>query len=158
MISWPCKLYEVMVLFPANASRPEKDFALAESACALLEDNVELHAFENTPNAETPYWYNAADVVVLPSFYEGSANAVKEAMACNRPLVTTDMGDCRERIEGVAGCYVANSYNVAEFTELLMRALEYIKKTRGRERLMKDEISASQIARKLTDIYENVNK
>ena len=107
------------------------------------------------PNEETPIWYNSADAVVLPSYYEGSANAVKEAMACNRPLVTTDMGDCRERMEGCKGCFVANTYEVEEFAELLAKALKD-EKSEGRERLLKDGIADYQIANRLIKIYESV--
>ena len=118
-------------------------------------NGIELHGMVGVPNEQTPIMYNAADAVVLPSFYEGSANAVKEAMACNAPLVTTDMGDCRERMEGIDGCYVAKTYDVEEFAELLEKALKY-GKTKGRERLLADGIADWQIARKLTEIYECV--
>lgn len=145
------------VLFPARQEDTRKNWPLAEAAVKRLAKSreIELHAFNNTPNEETPIWYNAADVVVLPSFYEGSANAVKEAMACNAPLVTTDMGDCRERIEGVAGCYVAKTYEVEEFAELLDKALKH-GKTKGRERLLADGIADYQIAEKLITIYKQV--
>lgn len=158
------------VLFPARQEDTRKNWPLAFEAVQLLQrdlrfkiedfrftNGIELHAFNNTPNEETPIWYNAADVVVLPSFYEGSANAVKEAMACNAPLVTTDMGDCRERIEGVAGCYVAKTYEVEEFAELLDKALKH-GKTKGRERLLADGIADYQIAQRLIKIYESVCK
>lgn len=158
------------VLFPARQEDTRKNWPLAFEAVQLLQrdlrfkiedfrftNGIELHAFNNTPNEETPIWYNAADAVVLPSFYEGSANAVKEAMACNAPLVTTDMGDCRERIEGVAGCYVAKTYEVEEFAELLDKALKH-GKTKGRERLLADGIADYQIAQRLIKIYESVCK
>lgn len=149
------------VLLPADPSIPRKNWPLAEAAVQKLNaDNCqlktfELHAFKNTPNDETPIWYNAADAVVLSSFYEGSANALKEAMACNRPVVTTDMGDCRERIEGCEGCYVANTYEVDEFAELLGKALQY-EKSGGRERLLADGIADYQIAERLITIYKNI--
>ena len=143
------------VLFPARMEDTRKNWPLAEAAVQMLNSEIELHPFKNTPNDETPIWYNAADAVVLPSFYEGSANALKEAMACNRPVVTTDMGDCRERIEGCEGCYVANTYEVPEFAELLGKALQY-EKSGGRERLLKDGIADYQIAERLITIYNNI--
>lgn len=146
------------VLFPARKDDSRKNWPLAEGAVKMLPENIEieLHQMNGVPNDKTPIMYNAADVVVLPSFYEGSANALKEAMACNVPLVTTDMGDCRERIEGVEGCYVAKTYEVDEFAELLGRALAFGGKIKGRERLLEDGIADFQIAERLVKIYESV--
>lgn len=146
------------VLFPARKEDSRKNWPLAEGAVKILPENIEieLHQMNGVPNDKTPIMYNAADVVVLPSFYEGSANALKEAMACNVPLVTTDMGDCRERIEGVEGCYVAKTYEVEEFAELLGRALAFGGKIKGRERLLEDGIADFQIAERLVKIYESV--
>lgn len=158
-LGWKAESGKKHILFPATPEETRKNWPLAEAAVKLLDERVrgvELHGMVGVKNEETPIWYNAADVVVLPSFYEGSPNAVKEAMACNRPMVTTDMGDCRERIEGVEGCYVANTYEIEEFTELLGKALAFGGKTKGRERLLVDGIADYQIAERLIKIFEKV--
>ena len=146
------------VLFPANPAVARKNWPLAENAVTLLNQSskyaIDLHPMVGVKNEDTPILYNAADVVVLPSFYEGSANAVKEAMACNAPIVTTDMGDCRERIEGVKGCYVANTFEVEEFADLLGKALMYGDKSNGRDRLLLDGLADWQIAERLINIYK----
>lgn len=165
-IGWDCSKWHV--LLPANPADPRKNWVLAFGAVELLNKRVcdrslalgnnreiELHGMVGVPNDQTPIMYNAADVVVLPSLYEGSANAVKEAMACNTPLVTTDMGDCRERIEGVDGCYVAKTYEVEEFAELLGKALAFGGKTKGRERILEGGIADYQIAERLIKIYDD---
>lgn len=159
------------VLFPARPFEERKNWPLASSAVESLNKRIsngtlmigsrkeiEIHAMVGVKNEETPIYYNAADAVALPSFYEGSANAVKEAMACDTPIVTTDMGDCRERVEGVNGSYVANTYEVEEFAELLGKALSYGRKSNGRERLLADGIADYQIAERLIKIYENSKK
>lgn len=175
-LGWDRK--KLHVLFPADPGLARKNWPLAEGAVELLNkrlneltdeiivrdgvrkervNGIELHGMVGVPNEQTPVMYNAADAVVLPSYYEGSANAVKEAMACNAPLVTTDMGDCRERMEGVEGCYVAKTYEVEEFAELLGKALKQ-GKTKGRERLLADGIADWQIAERLISIYQDVTK
>ncbi|GAA3233745.1 hypothetical protein GCM10020256_50090 [Streptomyces thermocoprophilus] len=53
-------------------------------------------------------WYRAADVVVLPSRWEGMALAPLEAMGCGRPVVVTDVDGARESLPGglAAHCLV----------------------------------------------------
>ncbi|MFE6621651.1 glycosyltransferase family 4 protein [Streptomyces sp. NPDC057740] len=48
--------------------------------------------------ADTGRWYRAADVVVLPSRWEGMALAPLEAMACGRPVVVTDVDGAGESL------------------------------------------------------------
>lgn len=139
------------ILFPANASRPEKDFALAQVAVAQIP-NAELHAFENTPNEETSYWYNAADVVLMTSKWEGSPNAIKEAMACSRPIVATNVGDIAERTSGVEGCFVAQSREPQELASLIEKALAY-EITKGREKIIADQLDRHVINKKLIELY-----
>ncbi|WP_200306543.1 glycosyltransferase [Streptomyces adelaidensis] len=48
--------------------------------------------------ADAVPWYQAADLVVLPSRWEGMALAPLEAMACGRPVVITDVDGARESL------------------------------------------------------------
>ena len=139
------------ILFPADASRPEKDFALAQTIVANIP-NAELHAFDNTPNTETPYWYNAADVVLMTSKWEGSPNVIKEAMACSRPIVAVNVGDIAERTSGVEGCYVAQSRDPEELASLIEKALAF-SQTKGRERIIADGLDSHDVNQKLINMY-----
>jgi len=152
------------ILFPANASRPEKDYPLAETAVErareLVSEGVELHAFENTPNTETPYWYNAADVVLMTSKWEGSPNVIKEAMACARPIVSTNVGDIAERLNGVEGCYAVEMKEclVSEsLAKALIEAMGY-SKTKGRKKIISDGLDAREINKKLVEVYRRANE
>lgn len=153
------------ILFPANASRPVKDYSLAEAAVKELEigdrklenGGVEIHAFENTPNEDTPYWYNAADVVLMTSKWEGSPNAIKEAMACSRPIVSNDVGDVAERVANVDGCYVVHRDSRLKMIDELARSLEHalkFDKTKGRVKIIADGLDAHDINRRLIAVYK----
>lgn len=144
------------ILFPANPARQEKDFALAEKAVGNFSaECLILHAFENVPNEQTPIWYNAADVVLMTSKWEGSPNAIKEAMACDRPIVTTNVGDVIERLQSLEGCYIAKTREPEELAELLKQAMTY-GRTQGRERIMQDGLANELVAERIVEIYLHV--
>jgi glycosyltransferase involved in cell wall biosynthesis len=141
------------VLFPAPPGRPEKRFALAEAAVRLLDGRapaVDLHVLENVPFDQVPVWLNAADVVLLTSSHEGSPNAVKEALACDVAVVSVDVGDVRERLDGIDGCFVAEAASdaIAEKLELALTGSERIA---GRERVA--HLSLERVTEELRRIY-----
>jgi len=97
------------VLFPFNPARRVKRFDLAATAVDRLTAgglDVELLTVSKVPNEEMPWYYSAADAMILCSDSEGSPTAVKEALACNLPVVSTDVGDVTEILEGIDGCAV----------------------------------------------------
>jgi teichuronic acid biosynthesis glycosyltransferase TuaC len=58
------------------------------------------------PQEDLPHYMNAADCLLVTSKTGGSPAAVQEAMACNLPVVSVEVGDVRERLDGVSECAV----------------------------------------------------
>lgn len=99
------------VLFPTNGGDHCKRLDLAQSAIKAANHsglNAELHQLQGLPHDQVPTWINASDVVLLTSSQEGSPNVVKEALACNVPVVSVDVGDVQERLSDISGCYIAS--------------------------------------------------
>jgi len=142
------------VLFAANPERPEKNYSLAKSAFALLENaNLELKVLIDVPNELMALYYTAADVVLLTSLWEGSPNVIKEAMACNIPIVSTDVGDVREVIGNTEGCYIT-FFEPEDVADKIKKALAFGKRTTGREDIR--HLESSVVAKKIIDIYKKV--
>ncbi len=99
-----------LVLFAADPNRIIKRVSLAQQAVEMLKQEcaVELVIASGVPHAQIPTYMNACDALVLTSQHEGSPNVVKEAMACNLPVVSTDVGDVRQRIGALDSCYVSS--------------------------------------------------
>lgn len=94
------------VLFPYSADRTIKDFPTAASVVAAVRDRLDqpviLETVSGVDHARMPYYYNAADVLLLTSKREGSPNVVREALACQTPVVSTDVGDVGMRLADVS--------------------------------------------------------
>jgi glycosyltransferase involved in cell wall biosynthesis len=100
------------VLFPANTGDPVKRPWLAQAAMEALKEhgiNAELHMLSGVSYADVPLWINASDVLLLTSLQEGSPMVVKEALACEVPVVSVDVGDVAERIASIEGCHLVGT-------------------------------------------------
>lgn len=147
-----------LIVFVANPKREEKNFALAKQAFDSLNiKDIELLPVFNKSNDIIPYYLNAADVLLLTSKWEGGVNVIKEAMACNLPIVSTDVGDVKLNTEGVTGVFICNndSNSVANG---LINALQLSERTNGRDNLFKRGLDSSSIAKRIILIYEAVRK
>ena len=115
------------ILFPFNPGRGIKRFDRASAAVAELARagmDIELLTVSKIPNAEMPWYYSAADAMILCSDSEGSPTSVKEALACNLPVVSTDVGDVREIVRGIAGTEIVEQSPVS-LTAGLRRVLNH---------------------------------
>lgn len=145
------------VLFGSSPSRPEKNFDLAQQAFNGLNlPNIELKTLENVPFESVPYYYSAADVVLLTSHREGSPNVIKEAMACNRPIVVTPVGDVKKVIGETKHCHIVDPepHKVTEAMRHIL-ANPYLS-TEGRQQI--SWLNQDEIAQKLIDIYKGLQR
>jgi glycosyltransferase involved in cell wall biosynthesis len=121
------------VLF-VGIPRPEKRLDVIREAVDLVRRewaDVELVIASGQPHARIPYFMNACDVLALASDYEGSPVVIKEAMACNLPIVSVDVGDVSQVIGATEGCYICQR-DPADMAEKLRWALNRGQRTNGR--------------------------
>jgi len=97
-------------------------------------------------------YFNAADVLLLTSRREGSPNVVKEALACNLPVVSTDVGDVRERVDGVTASLVSD--DDADLAAGVADAVQAEDTTDGREAAR--EVGRERCTERLLDVYRSV--
>lgn len=152
---------EKLAIFVGSPDRFEKNHALASEAVSRSEyKNLRLMNVQDIDQKMLPYYYNAADVLLLSSFHEGSPNVIKEAMACNCPVVSTDVGDVRELTAGVEGCYIA-SYNASDFAAKIDYALMLSnsgKRSGGREKVISSGLDDKRFSARLIEVYNSLLK
>jgi glycosyltransferase involved in cell wall biosynthesis len=145
-----------IVLFAADPSRTEKNYKLASDAFNKLgrEDTI-LLPVHDVPHHLMPFYMNASDVLLITSLYEGSVNTVKEALACNLKVVSTDVGDVRINITGLSGCYLT-SPDADDIAAKLNEALENKTRTPGVERILELGLDSGSINKRLAALYSSV--
>jgi len=144
-----------LVLFCAGM-RPEKRFDIVQAAIARLTErdpNVQLVVATEQPHTIIPRYMNACDALVLASEYEGSPTVIKEAMACNLPIVSVDVGDVREIISQTEGCYICGR-TPEDIAARLALALDPPRRTDGRQAIQ--HLSLDAIADRLIAEYKSI--
>jgi len=145
--------------FVADPSREEKNFSLAREALDRLgAGNVNLQVIRGMDHDRIPLFLNACSIVILTSRYEGSPNVIKEAMACNRPIVSTDVGDVKWVTGDTEGCYLTG-FDAKETAQKITRALEFARekgRTTGRDRIVGLGLDSDSIAKRVIQIYQGI--
>lgn len=150
---------EKKVLFAGAFDNTVKDPELAKQAIEKLKSkvaDVELIELKGYTREQVNTLMCAANCLLMTSKTEGSPQVVKEAMACGCPIVSVDVGDVAERIDGVEGGYVVSSREPKEIALALQRALAFEGRTNGRQRILDLELTNEQVARRIVEIYEGV--
>lgn len=146
-----------ILLFPANPEEPRKNFALARAVERRLRErgwDVRLEHMYGMPQSAIARAMNAADVLLLPSFHEGSPNTVKEAMACELPVVAAPVGDCPERLRECHPSAIAERTEEA-FTEATGRVLQAGTRSNGRA-IIENTLALDTVAQKVIAVYDRV--
>lgn len=152
----------INLVFPGSPSRTVKNYPLFKATVTLLQNHYGLHVneiiLENMTRAEIADALRRADLMLLTSISEGSPQVVKEAMATNLPVVSTNVGDVTTLLDGVADSYVTDSTPEA----LADKVMESIKLSgagmTGRERLVQLGLDDNTVANKIYDIYSSLIK
>jgi glycosyltransferase involved in cell wall biosynthesis len=144
-----------LVLFAANPSLPRKRYPLARAAIDLLEQRlpVDLVVAWGVPHKEMPLYMSACDALILTSVHEGSPNVVKEALACNLPVVSVDTGDVPERLRGVPGCELCENDDPATIAAALERVLTRRERVNGRSTV--EHLDEKLLAQQMIDVYQH---
>lgn len=138
-----------IVLFPYDTGRAVKNYPLAERVVERASIDAELRTVSGLEYAEMPYVMNASDALLVTSDHESGPMVVREALACNLPVVSTAVGFVRETIAGVSHCYVGDSET--DLAAGLERALESDERADGRA--VTGELGLDKTADRLLTVY-----
>jgi glycosyltransferase involved in cell wall biosynthesis len=145
-----------LVLFVGNPEVARKRYALAQEAVELTNRSIPttLLLGWGKPHSEIAALMNACDALVCTSMQEGSPNSVKEALACNLPVVSVKVGDVPLRIAKVSGCELC----LDDRAETIGRALERVLRRglRTESRAQVQNLNERVLTSRLIEIYRSV--
>jgi glycosyltransferase involved in cell wall biosynthesis len=149
-----------IVLFPFDPARKIKRYDLAQSAVDELKKKglpVILQPVWNIANEKMPFYYSAADVMILCSDSEGSPTSIKEALSCNTPVVSTDVGDVAQIVKGIDNVVICK-----QTSSDIARGIESVFSNHCQHRLdgrtaMINRYDQHSIIESIMQVYESVN-
>lgn len=158
-LGWP--QYKRYILFPSSPNRPEKNYPLAKAVVAETAKQtwvpIELIPLWNVVPKQVSLYMNACDAMLMTSFSEGSPNVVREAMACNLPVVSVPVGDVPELLSGVESCAI-RPWQAEALAEALVTVLKNQPRSNGRDSLLRKRLDLESVAMKIKGVYEEVLK
>jgi teichuronic acid biosynthesis glycosyltransferase TuaC len=145
------------VLFAGGRDPINKGQALAEAAFAHVKQAIPNAVLRTITAAIDPpamlAHYRAADVMIFTSLHEGSPNSVKEALACNLPIVSVPVGDVEERLAGVTPSAVTPR-DPRALGEAIVEVLRTGRRSNGRDAVA--ELTPDRVARRIIEVYRSV--
>jgi glycosyltransferase involved in cell wall biosynthesis len=144
------------ILFSSSFDTAVKNYPLAREAINLLNnENIELIELKGYTREEVALLMNSVDLVLLTSNSEGSPQFIKEALACQAKIVSTDVGDVRRLLADTEGNFVvdkdpnkiAEAIKTALFGDISFESSEFI-----------SELDNRVVAKRVIDVYKDCLK
>lgn len=157
-LGWPVDAKIVVMNQSSRGSRAVKNLPLAKAAvgrASRTKSGIVLQMIGSMPSDRMPLVLNAADCLLVTSLSEGSPNIVKEAMACNLPVVTVPCGDVAARLKNVGPGGLC-AYDSNELAKTLKEVFDDGRRSNGREQLIMQGLDESNVTKRLISLYLSV--
>ena len=149
-------LNQRLVLFVGRSEWAGKRFEISRQAVEILNRTLpaKLIVAGSVPHKEIPLYMNACDALVFTSAQEGSPNVIKEALACNLPVVSVSVGDVALRISEIEGCELCGDDRPETVAASLERVLRRGQRIAGRETVK--NLDERFITQQVIDTYKSI--
>lgn len=156
-----CPHYLAVIGGDTDISEPEMNVEMAHLQDLRKELCLEdLVVFLGKRSQDTlPYYYSAAEVVVMPSHYESFGMVALEAMACGTPVIASQVGGLAYLIQdNVTGFVVPDGEpeGLANKISMLLQDKNLREKFGRQGAEYAKDYSWENIADKVIDLYENI--
>ena len=142
------------IVFSSSFDNKIKNVQLARSATSDIA-NCKLIELKGYRKEKINLILNASDLLLVTSLSETGPIIVKEALACNCPIISTNVGDVQKLIKNVRNCYIS-SYNPDDIKKRINLVFMNNKRTNGEQAIK--NLKLENIAYKVIDVYKNTLK
>jgi glycosyltransferase involved in cell wall biosynthesis len=154
-------LEKTLILFVSSITiREQKRYDRFKEVLYFMKQNHGLEVEEvlmiDEKRSDIPLFYNACDIHLMTSDYEGSPNSIKEAMSCNMKIVSTDVGNVAELFDGVINCIMSKSFDPKQIASDCALLLKTEKVPNSRNRIIELKLDIDNVALKLKDTYSKI--
>ncbi len=143
------------ILFAGAFDNRVKNASLAKQAVKALPNTILLE-LKGYSREEVVLLMNAVDCCLMTSYTEGSPQFIKEAMACNCPIVSVDVGDVKEVVGNSLFSYICSIYDATEIAQKIELVLSVDKRADSRMRINELHLGNKSVAKRLIDIYQQI--
>jgi glycosyltransferase involved in cell wall biosynthesis len=143
----------IYALFTSSFTNRVKNYPLAKKAISKSKYKIRLIELSGYNREEVNLLMNAVDFLIITSHSETGPIVAKEAMCCNCPIVSVDVGDVKYIVNESKGSYICN-YDAEELASSIDKIIESKQKTNGREYILDYDLNL--IAKKVLDVYKKV--
>lgn len=149
---------ERLILFSGSTGVGFKRHALAQAAVDALPADLRarLLVVTGVKRSTIATYMSACDALLVTSAYEAGPVMVKEALACNLPVVATRVGDVPERIGHLDGCVLCADDRVETITAGIADVLRRTEPFDGRSSVA--DVEEGKLVARLIDVYERTAK
>ncbi|PMM04014.1 hypothetical protein BCT61_17325 [Vibrio breoganii] len=140
-------------LFTSSFSNSIKNYPLAKLAVDSSEYDIKLIELKNRTREEVNLLLNGCDFLLMTSFSEGSPQIIKEAIATNMPIISTDVGDVKAMIDGLSNCHITN-FEIEDIANAIDSVLSDNKRSNGRDIIF--NLDLNKVASRIIDLYSKI--
>jgi glycosyltransferase involved in cell wall biosynthesis len=138
--------------------RPVKRYDKFMATFGILKSRYNIEDIEpllliNEKRERVPLYFNASDIHLLTSDVEGSPNSVKESLACNTPVVSTNVGNVVDLLSNVKNCYISHNKSPEELAEYCSLVLANSEKVDLKGRIIELRLDMRSVAQRITQVY-----
>jgi D-inositol-3-phosphate glycosyltransferase len=140
-----------------DGEESEKERLKAVASSLGVRDRVDF--LGSVAHHELPYFYAAADALVMPSYSESFGLVALEAQACGRPVVASGVSGLRSVVRDEVSGYLIDDHDPAIYAERIGRLLadpELAQQMGRRGRLLAQRFSWTRTADRLEELFEKV--